>query len=53
VFEGGRATAAPGANEAREHNGTGPDEPARTEPEPVGVTSGGPETSASADDLPF
>ena len=51
VFEGGRSSSV-AADEAREQNGAPTGEPERSE-DPVGVTSGGSESAASAEDVPF
>ena len=51
VFEGGRPSSV-AAGEAREQNGAPTGETERSG-DPVGVTSGGSESAASADDLPF
>ena len=52
VFEGGRPASTTG-EDAGEQNGAAPDGAGQPGPEPAGVTGGGSETSASADDLPF
>jgi single-strand DNA-binding protein len=52
VFEGGRPASTAG-EDAAEQNGAAPDGAGQPGPEPAGVTGGGSETSASADDLPF
>ncbi len=53
AFEGGRPASPGEAVEAHEHNGAGPAETERSEPEPAGVTSPDTGVAASADDLPF
>ena len=51
LFDAGRPPSV-AADEAREQNGAPTGEPEQSE-DPMGVTSGGAESAASAEDLPF